>query len=46
LKVFASDTVVFIKDTDKEDKEKAIKAKWEADEAGRHEKAKTSRKKF
>ena len=35
-----------IKDTDKEDKEKALKASWEADEPGRAEKAQISRQKF
>jgi hypothetical protein len=35
-----------VKDTDKEDKEKALKASWEANEPGRAEKAKRSRQKF
>ena len=35
-----------IKDTDKEDKEKALKSSWETDEPGRAEKAQISRQKF
>lgn len=35
-----------IKDTDKEDREKALKASWEAEEPGRAEKAQISRRKF
>jgi hypothetical protein len=46
MKVFSSETLAIVKDTDKEDKEKALKASWEANEAGRAEKAKRSRAKF
>ena len=35
-----------IKDTDKEDREKALKASWEAAEPGRAEKAAKSRQKY
>lgn len=44
--MYSSETLALIKDTDKEDKEKALKAQWEADEPGRAEKAKLSRQKF
>ena len=43
IKVYSSETLAFIKDTEKEDKESALKAKWEADEPGRAEKAEHSR---
>ena len=43
LKVYSSETIAIIKDTDKEDREKALKASWETDEPGRAEKAKKSR---
>lgn len=46
MKVFSSETLAIIKDTDKEDREKALKASWEAAEAGRAEKAKKSRQKY
>ena len=46
MKVFSSETLAIVKDTDKEDKEKALKASWEANEPGRAEKAKRSRLKF
>mmetsp|Transcript_4779 Transcript_4779/g.7209 ORF Transcript_4779/g.7209 Transcript_4779/m.7209 type:complete len:304 (+) Transcript_4779:1450-2361(+) len=46
IKVYSSETVAIIKDTDKEDKEKELKAQWETDEPGRAEKAKLSRQKF
>lgn len=46
MKVFSSETLAIVKDTDKEDKEKALKASWEANEPGRAEKAKRSRMKF
>jgi hypothetical protein len=46
MKVFSSETLAIVKDTDKEDREKALKAQWEANEAGRAEKAKRSRLKF
>ena len=46
MKVFSSETLAIIKDTDKEDREKALKASWELNESGRQEKAKRSRQKF
>jgi len=46
LKLYSSDTLAVIKDTDKEDKERALKASWEQAEPGRAEKAKKSRQKF
>ena len=44
--MYSSETLALIKDTDKEDREKALKAQWEADEPGRAEKARLSRQKF
>jgi hypothetical protein len=46
MKVFSSETLAVVKDTDKEDREKALKASWETNEVGRAEKAKRSRLKF
>lgn len=46
MKMFTSETVALIKDTDKEDREKALKVSWETNEAGRSEKATDSRKRF
>ena len=46
MKWFTSETVAVIKDTDKEDKEKALKQSWESAEPGRAEKAAKSRSKF
>ena len=46
IKVYSSETLALIKDTDKEDREKALKASWETEEPGRAEKAKLSRNKF
>ena len=46
VKLYSSETLALIKDTDKEDREKALKASWEAEEPGRAEKAKLSRQKF
>ena len=46
MKVFSSETLAIVKDTDKEDREKALKASWEANEPGRAEKAKKARAKF
>jgi len=46
IKVYSSETLALIKDTDKEDREKALKASWEAEEPGRAEKAKLSRQRF
>lgn len=44
--MYSSETVALIKDTDKEDREKALKVSWETEEPGRAEKAKLSRQKF
>ena len=44
--MYCSETLALIKDTDKEDREKALKASWEAEEPGRAEKAALSRRKF
>jgi hypothetical protein len=46
IKCYTSDTIAIIKDTDKEDKEKALKHSWETAEPGRAEKAAKSRLKF
>lgn len=46
LKIYSSETLAIVKDTDKEDREKALKASWEQAEPGRAEKAKRSRLKF
>ena len=46
LKLYCSETLALIKDTDKEDREKALKTSWETEEPGRAEKASTSRQKF
>jgi len=46
IKVYSSETLALIQDTDKEDREKELKASWEAEEPGRAEKAKLSRTKF
>ncbi|EGR31119.1 hypothetical protein IMG5_117620 [Ichthyophthirius multifiliis] len=46
LKVFSSETLVFAKDTDKEEKQKEVIKSWEDKEQGRAEKAKKSRKKY
>lgn len=46
LKVISSETLGFVKDTEKEDKEKAIQKSWEDNEPGRALKAKKSRSKF
>ena len=35
MKVFSSETLAIVKDTDKEDREKALKVSWESNEAGR-----------
>ncbi|CAI2360433.1 unnamed protein product [Moneuplotes crassus] len=43
LSVFSSDTVAIVKDTDKEDREQALKDSWEEAEPGRAEKSKKSR---
>jgi hypothetical protein len=46
LKVISTETVGIVRDTDKEDREKAIKKSWEDGEPGRSEKAKKARRKF
>ena len=46
IKLFNSDTLALCKDTDKEDKEKALKASWETAEPGRAEKASASRRRY
>lgn len=46
MKLFTSETIAIIKDTDKEDREKALKASWEAVEPGRAEKAAKSRARY
>jgi len=43
LTIFATDTVGVLRDTTKEDKEKAIKKSWEDKEPGRSERAKKCR---
>ena len=43
VKVFSSDTLAIVKDTDKEDKENELKNSWEVAEPGRAEKSKKSR---
>ena len=46
MKLFTSETIAIIKDTDKEDREKALKVSWETAEPGRAEKAAKSRAKY
>lgn len=46
LKFFTSETIALIKDTDKEDREKALKVSWETAEPGRAEKAAKSRQRY
>ena len=46
IKMFNSETLALVKDTDKEDREKALKASWEAADPGRAEKAQRSRQRF
>jgi len=46
LKTYSTETLAIIKDTDKEDREKALKASWEQAEPGRAEKARKSRHKW
>jgi len=46
IRVCSSDTLGFLKDTSKEDFEKALKDSWETAEPGRAEKAKKSRRKY
>ena len=46
ISVFATDTLTFVKNTIKEDKEKEVIESWEKAEPGRKIKAETSRKKY
>jgi len=46
IKFYTSDTIAVIKDTDKEDRERALKNSWETAEPGRAEKAAKSRMRF
>lgn len=46
MKIFGNDTIGVVKDTQKEDTQKAIKKAWEDNEIGRAEKAKRSRRKY
>ena len=46
VKVYSSETLALVKDTDKEDREKALKASWETEEPGRAELASLARQKF
>jgi len=46
LKLFTSETLALFKDTDKEDREKALKASWETQDPGRAEKAAKSRQRY
>jgi hypothetical protein len=46
MKWYTSETLALIKDTDKEDREKALKNSWEEQQLGRAEKARDSRKRF
>lgn len=46
IKMFNSETLALVKDTDKEDREKALKASWETADPGRAEKASKSRQRY
>ena len=46
IAVFSTDSITFIKNTIKEDKEKAVIESWEINEPGRKNKAEKSRKKY
>lgn len=46
LRVFASDSIIFVKNTLKEDHERSLKEGWEQNEPGRYEKARKARVKF
>ena len=46
IKMFNSETLALVKDTDKEDREKALKASWETNDPGRAEKATRSRQRY
>ena len=44
--MFNSETLALVKDTDKEDREKALKASWETTDSGRAERATRSRQRY
>lgn len=46
IKMFNSETLALVKDTDKEDREKTLKASWETADPGRAEKAGKSRQRY
>jgi hypothetical protein len=46
MRVFSSDTLAVVRDTDKEDREQALKDSWEAAEPGRAEKSRKSRLRY
>jgi hypothetical protein len=46
IRVFSNETIGFVKDTSKEDMERALKESWEIAEPGRADKAKKSRAKY
>ena len=46
IKMFNSETLALVKDTDKEDREKALKASWETTDPGRAERAARSRQRY
>ena len=46
MKWYTSETLALVKDTDKEDRERALKQSWEATEPGRADKASSSRRRF
>lgn len=46
IRIHASDTIAFCKNTTKEDKERAMMSGWEAVEPGRSERAQQSRRRF
>ena len=46
VKMFNSETLALVKDTDKEDREKALKASWETADPGRAERAARSRQRY
>ena len=46
IKMFNSETLALVKDTDKEDREKALKASWETNDPGRAERAARSRQRY
>ena len=46
IKMYNSETLALVKDTDKEDREKALKVSWETADPGRAEKATKSRQRY